>query len=25
MISEGIHSTVDITNQLLLLYGLKKK
>lgn len=24
MISEGIHSTVDTTNQLLLLYGLKR-
>lgn len=24
MISEGIHSTVDTTNQLLLLYGIKK-
>src|SRR5690349_24277399 len=24
MISEGIHSTVDCTNQLLLLYGLKQ-
>lgn len=23
MISEGIHSTVDIVNQLLLLYGIK--
>lgn len=24
MISEGIHSTVDTTNQLLLLYGIKR-
>ena len=24
MISEGIHSTVDTTNQLLILYGLKR-
>ncbi|CAN5469707.1 cation diffusion facilitator family transporter [soil metagenome] len=24
MISEGIHSTVDTTNQILLLYGLKR-
>jgi len=24
MISEGIHSTVDTANQLLILYGLKR-
>jgi len=24
MLSEGIHSTVDTTNQILLLYGLRR-